>query len=103
MVTNMSVVRLHVRVLASGGVANISWMVRGEVVSSGQARYVIETDTSTGPSNVTLSTLAISGVSDADTSSVVTAIASLRNKTEDSSTTQLIRVREFKVHVLFVL
>lgn len=97
MVTNMSVVRLHVRVQASRGVADVSWMVKGEEVLSG-ARYVIETDTV--PNNITLSTLVISEISDADTSSEVTAIASLRNKTEDSSTTQLIRVRKFKVHVL---
>ena len=96
MVTNMSMVRLHVRAQASGGVAHVSWMVRGKEVSSG-ARYVIYTDP--GPHNTTFSTLAISGVSDADTRSEVTAIASFRNKT-DFSTTQLIRVRKFKVRVL---
>ena len=94
---NGTVLRLQVVIESSGGVAEVEWMVAGEVAREG-LRYRIDTTSQSYSNNLfnLTSTLDIRRFSDADTNSEVMALASLQNAT-DNSTTQIIKLREFTI------
>ncbi len=75
----------------------MEWRVGDETATNGR-RYRIETSYTDYPNNLSnlSSVLEIRQISDADTFTVVTAIASLQNATMSNST-RIVILREFRV------
>ena len=78
---------------ATRGMPVVSWLVGRQMVNS-RGRFSI-TD-SVLNTNFVRSTLTMSNVTDDDTNTKVTAMATLTNVTESTSTTTLINIRKFK-------
>lgn len=98
MVTTTRTVRFFVLVQATIGRANVTWLMDNKTVQPmAGGRFIILTTPQ--ESDSVRSTLTVTDITDADTSSTITACATLGGAVEDQSTTHLIFVRKFKLCV----